>query len=254
MTGRDTVLPTHFFHMCLSDPPFCREQYAGFAPKDAKLCVNASFATVVRAATDDSSYLSDVQYFRVPDTNASAGANAVGSMVRELRVYDPATQRLGPVIASPPVLSCAAALAPYWEGERLSRFDQFTWFGPYDPQAGWGLHFEGGLPLIGEDGNDVGRLTTAVSLRGLTDSLVLALSRGGRISKGGHALIITRDQGLVLGNTENPLSDKLNETSLLADAVRVVKEQHGGQACPNERCECRADQIACEHDALPRPE
>lgn len=210
--------------------------YAGYAPSRAKECVNASFVTVVRSATDDSSYLSDVQYYRASDGNASAGAAAEGAMVRELRLYDVERQRLGPKVASLPVLDCATTLAPYWQGARMRQFGEFAWFGPYDPGVGWGYHFEGNEPLIGDDGRDVGRCASAVSLRGLTDTLAQALQRGGSITEGGHALIITREQGLVLGNTEDALnSNKPNATSLLYDALRLVKAQHGGSACPEQR-------------------
>lgn len=230
--------------------------FAGVGPEDASSCTNASFFTVVRSAAADGEYLSDVQYWAEPAANASEldGDASDGKMVRVLRVYDVEARRLGPVVSELPVFDCATSLAPYWLGERLAKFGGFAWFGPYNPGVGWGMHFEGNAGLVGADGLTVGRIASAVSLRGLTSVLVEALAAGGVITDGGHALIITRGKELVLGNTEeaallgNYTLDAahcdetfgctlaaLPNASVLADAVRVVRAHNGGEACPMAR-------------------
>lgn len=232
--------------------------FADSSPRERDRCTNASFVTVLRSATDSNRYMSDVQFYRAASqANASdSGVGEVAGMMREFRAYDVERKRLGPVIAPQPVLGCELTHAPYWMGTQLPKFGNFTWIGPYNPNVGWGMHFEGNFPLLGPDGRDVGRVGMAVSLRGLTGILIDALRRGGDITAGGHAMIITRDKLLVLGNTEDHASvlsngaddyshdaryctdtygctvDSLPRSSVLADAVRVVRQYHDGAACP----------------------
>lgn len=183
--------------------------YAGLPHARMDQCNNASFATVVRAPDGSGAHLSDVQLW---DANASAGG---GAMVRQLRLYDAASNSLGAVVApdcssdpslEPPAclrpLDCATTMAPLWMAERQPAFGDFAWFGPYDPGVGWGQHFEANLPLADARGESAGRIAMAVSLRGLTALLQRQLDEGGEITRGALALLFTRNGERILGNTE----------------------------------------------------
>ena len=47
-----------------------------------------------------------------------------------------------------------------------SLYDNFAWFGPFDPGVGWGFHLEGNVPLYDADGGVIGRCVHVVLLVG----------------------------------------------------------------------------------------
>jgi hypothetical protein len=230
--------------------------YAGMPPERMGECVSASFATVVRGTGGDGAILSDRQ-FRSAETN---------STVRQLHSYNVDQGVLGPVIApgcssaegaglSPPAcvpeLDCLASMASLWRATSLSGFDDFAWYGPYDPQVGWGYHFEGNLPLRDADGVSVGRIATAISLKGITRLLADQIATGGTLLQDAHMLIFTRHGTHILANTEAEgdnsyklgvanCSDSsgcslgaLPVDSVLARALDVVRSLSDGDACPS---------------------
>ena len=80
-------------------------------------------------------------------------------------------------IVTPPPLNCPFLMAPFWSpfaSPMDPNFENFSWFGPYNPGIGWGNQFEGSVPIYDSSParNIVGRASSAVALASITDSLM----------------------------------------------------------------------------------
>lgn len=127
---------------------------------------------------------------------------------RSLSVFDAASGTIGPQanfgpfpVQLPP-LSCAASMGALWGAVQQPAYGGFAWFGPYNPQIGWGNHFEGNVPVIDRNGKAVGRAGVALSFLSISDLLKVSISNGGTVTQGGFAMIYTLS-GFVIGFTEN---------------------------------------------------
>ena len=93
----------------------------------------------------------------------------------------------GPIVAYPPILPCVPAMGsivfPVLAGTLNSTYDNFAYNGPFNPGIGWGMHFEGSVPLYADPQKTIinGRASTAVSLRGVSDLLQRVRWRPARI-------------------------------------------------------------------------
>lgn len=161
--------------------------------------------------------------------------------LRILRLFDPSTLTILQTIAEIPPLDCKSGMTPLWgPSARISpTWENATWNGPYNPQLGWGQHFEFGMPVYNSAGKTIGRITSAISFRSVSSLLERQLEEGGAITQGSSSAVYT-EAGVVIGfafpgNTERDKNMEYYTTDFndtLKDGLALVL-QRTGSICPS---------------------
>ena len=139
-------------------------------PEFAATCQNTHFASALRTLDPNGGYLGDLQY---PNSSLPVGSPEY----RSFKVLLDGPNTAGPVVVYPPHLECVPAMGsiffPFLAGALNSSYDNFAYNGPFNPGIGWGMHFEGSVPLYADPERTIidGRTSTAVSLRGVSSLL-----------------------------------------------------------------------------------